>query len=167
MMMTSCSAEDFVSLLGLDPAGPHFDQFTHLDCKLDPTDAPFVDVIHTDAFLGSAQTHGHLDFFPNGGSDQPGCWKALLGRDVCDHLRSIWYFTESFDTSECEFKSYPCSSWDDFENGHCNSCGDNSCPIMGYHAKDGAPGVYMLETNGDQPYCVPEEEEEDDGWWFW
>lgn len=56
MMMTSCSAEDFVSLLGLDPAGPHFDQFTHLDCKLDPTDAPFVDVIHTDAFLGSAQT---------------------------------------------------------------------------------------------------------------
>lgn len=39
---------------------------------------------------------------------------------------------------------------------------------MGYHAIDGAPGVYMLETNGDQPYCVPEEEEEeDDGWWFW
>ena len=35
-------------LLGLDPAGPYFDN-TAPEVRLDPTDATFVDVMHTDA----------------------------------------------------------------------------------------------------------------------
>ena len=34
-------------LLGLDPADPYF-QYTDPEVRLDPTDATFVDILHTD-----------------------------------------------------------------------------------------------------------------------
>lgn len=41
---------------------------------LDPTDAHFVDVLHTGAgILGQWGPNGHADFYINGGSSQPGC----------------------------------------------------------------------------------------------
>ena len=46
---------------------------------MDPTDAEFVSAIHTDnspfisGGLGIKQTVAHLDFYPNGGKNQPGC----------------------------------------------------------------------------------------------
>ncbi|XP_047735587.1 putative endothelial lipase [Hyalella azteca] len=63
-------------ITGLDPAGPMFIS-RGPSGRLDPSDAVFVDVIHTDAgsllgghfgYLGSL---GHVDFFPNGGSVRP------------------------------------------------------------------------------------------------
>lgn len=50
--------------------------------QLDKTDAHFVDVIHVDsgrlfsrkeAYLGTPESIGHVDFFPAGGYRQPGC----------------------------------------------------------------------------------------------
>lgn len=46
--------------------------------------ALFVDVIHTDAGpiisggLGLMQPSGHVDFYPNGGVQQPGCGTSVL-----------------------------------------------------------------------------------------
>ena len=72
---------------GLDPAGPHF-SYTDPAVRLDPGDAEYVDVIHTDAgLLGTSQHVGHIDFFPNGGSRQPGCYFQILGK-FCAHLTS-------------------------------------------------------------------------------
>ncbi|XP_048003434.1 uncharacterized protein LOC125239791 isoform X1 [Leguminivora glycinivorella] len=61
-------------ITGLDPAGPLFCKLP-LEQRLDPSDAEFVDVIHTDAgIFGFPVSLGHADFYPNAGiSPQPGC----------------------------------------------------------------------------------------------
>ena len=70
--------------LGLDPAAPYYEN-EHIDVRLDPTDADFVDVIHTDSKtiiihgFGTIQRMGHVDFFPNGGFHQIGCGKLDIG----------------------------------------------------------------------------------------
>lgn len=59
---------------GLDPALPLYN-FQTKKQRLSPSDAAFVDVIHTDGgILGLPFPMGHVDFFPNGGVGlQPGC----------------------------------------------------------------------------------------------
>lgn len=63
-------------ITGLDPAGPLFE---HSNVSLSLNDAKFVDVIHTnagnltDGRYGLNQSIGHVDFYPNGGHDQPNC----------------------------------------------------------------------------------------------
>lgn len=67
----------------MDPAQPHFSNTDPL-VRLDPTDAIFVDVIHTDAIdhvtggFGMEEPVGHLDFYPNGGNNQPGCEQNIF-----------------------------------------------------------------------------------------
>lgn len=62
-------------LIGLDPAGPGFNE-SPLDGRLDKSDAAFVDVIHTDTDAwgtGLLRPVGHVDIYPNGGHSQPDC----------------------------------------------------------------------------------------------
>ena len=59
----------------MDPAGPFF-TIVRSDYRLDASDARYVDVVHTNAGLGQLGTNrraGHTDFYPNGGTSQPGC----------------------------------------------------------------------------------------------
>jgi pimeloyl-ACP methyl ester carboxylesterase len=61
---------------GLDPAAPLYEwpHIESLDEVLDPGDASFVDVIHTNGkHLGVIFPSGHVDYYPNGGQHQPGC----------------------------------------------------------------------------------------------
>lgn len=64
-------------ITGMDPARPDFEVPILRESKdrLDPSDAVFVDVIHTCAgTVGFVRPIGHADFYPNGGSfRQPGC----------------------------------------------------------------------------------------------
>ncbi|XP_055371524.1 pancreatic triacylglycerol lipase-like [Condylostylus longicornis] len=89
---------------GLDPANPgYYDLpidiiFDHLG----PSDAVFVDVIHTDAgLLGAPYSTGTVDFWPNGGySVQSGCpvpRHLFTGddNDCCSHWRSWRFWAES------------------------------------------------------------------------
>lgn len=162
---------------GLDPAGPYF-QGTDVKVRLDPADADFVDVMHTDDTsivtlgFGAVQAMGHIDFYPNNGNQQPGCPADLFSKltstvfqtvaqlDVlageaavaCSHERSYVYYTESI-LSECPFMSYPCTSGDEFAKGHCLQC-DGDCPHMGYDAdKSTARGSMYLSTQAASPYC--------------
>ncbi|KAM8911948.1 pancreatic lipase-related protein 2-like [Lycaon pictus] len=140
-------------ITGLDPAQPCF-QGTPEEVRLDPSDAMFVDVIHTDCapiipFLGfgMSQKVGHLDFYPNGGKQMPGCQKNALStiidingiwegaRDfvACNHLRSYKYYSSSI-LSPDGFLGYPCASYHEFQEDSCFPCPAEGCPQMGHYA---------------------------------
>lgn len=64
--------------LGLDPAMPLFITASAAH-KLDPSDAAYVDVIHTNAIVqGKLERCGHADFYMNGGIMQPGCYNSTM-----------------------------------------------------------------------------------------
>lgn len=58
-----------------DPAGPLFERKeVTQNFRLCKDDAEFVDVVHTDiGHYGFIAPIGHVDFYPNGGTKQPGC----------------------------------------------------------------------------------------------
>jgi hypothetical protein len=75
-----------IYISAFDPAAPYFyDQDYQPETHLDPTDADFVDVIHTNggslvtAHLSTLKPVGHVDFYANGGGEQPGCINTIVG----------------------------------------------------------------------------------------
>ncbi|XP_042867932.1 pancreatic lipase-related protein 2-like isoform X2 [Penaeus japonicus] len=136
---------------GLDPAGPYFTN-TPPEVRLDPSDADFVDIIHTDmpregwqiSKLGHPDPIGHVDFYPNGGALQAGCQgsahshiendqsvaEGVLSYIGCNHQRSHEYFTESV-SSRCRFMGVTCDSWEEYLNGSCWGCGEGQSNLKG------------------------------------
>ncbi|KAK7052800.1 hypothetical protein SK128_022400 [Halocaridina rubra] len=131
---------DLQRISGLDPAEPLFKGLPP-SVRLDPTDANFVDVIHTDSDsiyllgLGMEQAVGHVDFYPNNGRRQPGCLNPLeaffegvgqgfdyikgLSPDqssfvTCSHSRSHRLFIDSIVSSTCTYDAYNCLSYEEF-----------------------------------------------------
>ncbi|GFS11190.1 pancreatic lipase-related protein [Elysia marginata] len=171
-------------ITGLDPAGPWFDTFG-VGARLDPSDAKYVDVIHSNGdFLnfyggfGLLKQCGHVDFYPNGGKKQPGCTdgvgggsETLLGsffsgttEDVeeavlsaigCSHGRAYEIFIESIKLAgSCEFRAFPCSSYEDFLDGRCIDCGAEGCNRAGFHASPELQGgKQFLLTHSSSPLC--------------
>jgi hypothetical protein len=149
-------------ITGTDPAGPWF-EYRHQDVRLDETDAEFVDAIHTDTEtikikgVGTKQNVAHVDFFPNGGISQPGCWaldKGVVKWIACSHYRSMELFTESIN-SKCPFSSYACQSYSDFKDGYCGFCPPNGCPSLGWNAiksKGQHHGTFYSQTNAKAPF---------------
>ncbi|XP_052271535.1 pancreatic triacylglycerol lipase-like, partial [Dreissena polymorpha] len=159
-------------ITGLDPAGPAFEG-TDQAVRLDPDDAIFVDVIHTDAEhilsggFGIKQPVGAVDFYPNGGKDQPGCpttyfaqikWLfsgnfQLINNFICSHMRVLEFFTESIN-SACQFKASLCPHIDATSWMQCQDCQNGACAKMGFHVDPTSkPGSYFLLTNPSSPYC--------------
>ncbi|CAH2323206.1 pancreatic triacylglycerol lipase-like [Pelobates cultripes] len=166
-------------ITGLDPAEPYF-QGTPIEVKLDPSDAYFVDVIHTDGSsvlanygfggYGTNEMSGHLDFFPNGGERMAGCsnkpvvrkiqldhiWEDVGDAFACNHLRSYKYYTESILSPE-GFVGYPANSYETFILGDGFPCPSGGCPLMGHYA-DTYKGVtgrnqkYFLNTGAKKPF---------------
>ncbi|KAJ7383384.1 hypothetical protein OS493_028466 [Desmophyllum pertusum] len=144
-------------ITGLDPASLFF---TNRDAtiRLDPGDAEYVDVIHTDAGgFGTSQKVGHIDFFPNGGSLQPGCvFNILKPMNIakCDHMRAPRYYIASVKNS-CSWRAYPCQTgYQQFTGGYCLSC-NGACPSMGFDAdRTNRTGTFYLQTNNNAPFCA-------------
>ncbi|XP_053530736.1 lipase member H isoform X4 [Ictalurus punctatus] len=127
-------------ITGLDPAGPMFAGVPPEE-RLDPTDAQFVDVLHTDMnSFGLQGANGHIDFYANGGLDQPGCPKTIFsGKSyfVCDHQRSVFLYLCSLNRT-CRLTAFPCSTYTDFINGQCSRCEafkPASCPVLGFSSR--------------------------------
>lgn len=135
-----------------DPALPLFGAADDTG-RIDPTDAAFVDVIHTaggtllDGGLAFREPRGHVDFYPNSGENQPGCGIDAFGS--CSHGRGYEYATEGLGNPSA-FRSCKCNSWDEFNLGNC-ACTETA--IMGEHVSKSARGSFYLKTNGSPPYA--------------
>ncbi|CAG9861221.1 unnamed protein product [Phyllotreta striolata] len=135
-------------IVGLDPALPLF-PWDEVDGRLDPTDAQFVQVIHTcSGILGYNRDLGHVDYWPNGGSDQPGCGGLLDIGGACSHSRSYKYFAESVMSDG--FLSHKCDNYEDYENGKCDK--EPTSPMGEYSPDYRATGRYFLQTHSESPF---------------
>ncbi|CAG9759295.1 unnamed protein product [Ceutorhynchus assimilis] len=135
------------TIIGLDPAGPLFSA-KNINNRLDPTDAEYVHVIHTnDKRLGWGIKMGHADYFPNGGKSQPGCGLDISGS--CAHARAYKFFAESLDNDN--FSSKLCGSYSNFQK---KRCGENVPSNMGgFPIVRTSTGNYYLYTNKGSPFA--------------
>lgn len=144
-------------ITGLDPAFPLFDQGSP-HRRLSPSDAKFVDIIHTDGgLLGNPHAIGHADFYPNGGTPlQPGCVEQEIANNRwlgiilgCSHQRSWQYFIESLKRPK-GFRSRRCERSEYFDEKDC--CHADVEAFMGIAANKRLRGKFYLETNEEPPY---------------
>lgn len=142
-------------ITGLDPAGPLFEYF---DVYLRKEHADFVDIIHTsmgmgfNSFrgrLGMTKESGHVDFYPNGGSRQPGC--RSFGRPDCSHSRATLYYANSIRT--CSYPTLRCTDYKAFKSHRCTPCDEGPCGVMGHNASVNLRGRHFLSISSAYPHC--------------
>uniref|UniRef100_A0A3B4BH68 Phospholipase A1 member A n=1 Tax=Periophthalmus magnuspinnatus TaxID=409849 RepID=A0A3B4BH68_9GOBI len=153
-------------ITALDPAGPMFKRADTFD-RLDPSDAQFVDVIHTDSdYFGISIPVGHVDFFLNGGNDQTGCarskFASMYGYVICDHMRALHVYMSALNGS-CALTALPCTSYEDFLLGQCVDCNvfKGTCPVIGLSENSGISvspvpkeqKVFLI-TSSSAPFCA-------------
>ncbi|MBN3322787.1 PLA1A Phospholipase, partial [Atractosteus spatula] len=154
-------------ITALDAASLMFKDADAYD-RLDPTDALFVEAIHTDSDkFGTSNPIGHVDFLLNGGKDQPGCGLSRLSSVyryiICDHMRAVYVYISALNGS-CPLAGFPCSSYEDFVGGSCLDCDSHfsgSCPQIGMQDTHGIevksfpehPEVFLM-TMPEAPFCA-------------
>ena len=129
-------------------------------------------LVLNDYFKGIYQQVGHVDFYPNGGFNQPDCPKtndkliniiaanfdlvALEEGVTCSHNSVQEMFTDSI-SKKCKYTSYPCNSEKDFDKAECLKCGPKGCNNMGYWASsDKDMNKLYLNTQSvvEEPFCL-------------
>ncbi|XP_034472619.1 phospholipase A1 member A [Drosophila innubila] len=137
-------------ITGLDPAMPLFIT-AGVNDKLDPSDADFVDVIHTNALVqGKMERCGHADFYMNGGISQPGC-TGWMNSFACSHQRATAYYLESI-RSPKGFWGWACSGYISYLLGMCPAT--NYLLEAGDNTRPSTRGMFLIDTNDTSPYAL-------------
>lgn len=151
------SSQKIARITGLDPSGPLFHSVPAQD-RLDPTDAHFVDIIHTAGkWVGNDDISGHVDYFPNLGlAPQPGC-EGRESLDLsCSHRKAWQMYSQSIIPDNGQFFAVKCSSGQDFSQGFCcHSRALLNLAIMGEDAHNQTRGTFYLLTNIETPLAKP------------
>ncbi|RZF32189.1 hypothetical protein LSTR_LSTR004052 [Laodelphax striatellus] len=147
MSYAAVNLKSVAHLTGLDPAQPGFEG-AHPDVRIDPTDADFVEVIHTDA----------RPFLPDLGLGliEP----AVVGDYFsCNHRRAHQYYIEALKT-DCSFWARKWTPYGPLPE--LNPCTPEDCQEMGkYTSLFPARGTFYVQTKFPAPYCVWEQESDD------
>ncbi|CAH4030973.1 pancreatic triacylglycerol lipase-like [Pieris brassicae] len=135
-------------IIALDPS---LIGWTQNPDKLSTRDATFVEVLHTTAGkYGYDLPLGHLDFYANGGVDQPMCGDL----PACSHSYSYVYYAESITAeagSGAKFVGTKCTSYEQANSLECT--GSKDATFGGISAKTAVSGIYTFETNSRSPFA--------------
>ncbi|KAJ8917649.1 hypothetical protein NQ315_005096 [Exocentrus adspersus] len=143
----------FRRITGLDPALPFFATFNN-EWKLDPSDAYFVDIIHTSAgTFGKLEASGHADFYVNGGSIQPFCYNKRYP-PVCSHMAAGLYFAESIRGNTKKFIGVEC---DNIANYLLGLCTNGRKAVMGESVNFTTRGKYYVTTSDKPPFALDDD----------
>lgn len=115
---------------------------------------------------------GHVDFYVNGGVNQPGCYGEKVRAAfksvsefarrlvACSHVRAYDYYLESLTNHECKMVGVRCTSYDWFEQGRCGGNSPSNYATLGIRADEyamysrgNASVAFYLNTNGQPNYC--------------
>ncbi|XP_034487743.1 lipoprotein lipase [Drosophila innubila] len=141
----------------LDPALPFF-RYAQEKERLTKQDADYVEVLHTSVgSYGFDRPLGHVDFYANWGSQQPGCfWHE------CSHWRAFALFTESLQPrSVFEAKGCQTTEWQQLTRH--KQCPQQTGILLSMGGDLGElsmeqlaqrEGVYYFETNAKPPYSI-------------
>lgn len=151
---------NFGRISGLDPAGPMFDDAA-IKYRLDRSSAKLVVALHTnsgtllslDTAFGISQPIGHVDFYANDGTHQPGCKINAFG---CSHklatdvysafLAHDFYMRKHMDDKFNERHRMYAFRADDYEQFHSGTSLMNRCPVTSIKDDD--------QTASDLTSCI-------------
>ncbi|XP_031637679.1 phospholipase A1-like [Contarinia nasturtii] len=95
-------------IIALDAAKPCFENWDQLQ-PISKKDAKILQVIHTNVRrFGYARKIGHIDIYPNDGTDQPNCGSIPIKKDICNHSYAHQLFLKK------AVSAYRSKSWKEF-----------------------------------------------------
>ncbi|XP_035781036.1 phospholipase A1 VesT1.02-like [Anopheles albimanus] len=145
------------TIFALDPALPLFSIHAP-ENRIGVRDAMYVEVIHTNAgLLGFQHPIGTADFYPNGGSHQPGCGLNIAG--LCSHSRAWELFVETLLEPEDRLLASRVDTLDDVQRppgalqGAQGDTAVERAKIGGEPSSAGsARGLYRITTRDRSPF---------------
>lgn len=138
------------NVVALDAALPLFHEDRPAE-RVTETDAIYVESHHTNGgLLGFDVPIGHANFYPNGGSSQPGCGVDVAGS--CAHARAVEFFAESIN-SPTGFWARQCQTYEQAITERCVAAGIDR-KMGGEPIDTQARGIYWLSTNRASPFAT-------------
>ncbi|OQR67498.1 lipase member H-A-like [Tropilaelaps mercedesae] len=128
-------------------------------------DADWVEGVHTSAGsnivkgqVGVGVPYGDVDFYPNGGQEQPGC---SLTEVACNHQRAYGYYVSALQHPECKMTAGPiCSNVEKANKGECDQQSESKTPFLGdlsrpprSNSQTNSTIVYF-KTSEEEPFCT-------------